>query len=68
MDKEPDMVRQHPAIYDAPENTPASRRDQLLAVGRLMPARNRLTELGAPPDEPHEVSISEALSELRSSA
>jgi antitoxin (DNA-binding transcriptional repressor) of toxin-antitoxin stability system len=39
--------------------------DRLEASGRIIPARLDLTQLGPPPDEPREVTISEALEEQR---
>jgi prevent-host-death family protein len=39
--------------------------ERLAAAGRIVPARLDLARLGPPPDRPHEVSISEALEELR---
>ena len=39
--------------------------ERLVAAGRVVPARRDLTELGPPPDRPHEISISEALAEQR---
>ena len=44
----------------------ASKFESLVAEGRLRPARRDLRSLGVPPDAPHEISISEALDELRS--
>lgn len=39
--------------------------ERLAAEGRIVPARLDLTKLGPPPDLPHEMSISEALEEMR---
>jgi len=44
----------------------ASKLESLVAEGRLRPARRDLRSLGVPSDAPHEISISEALDELRS--
>jgi prevent-host-death family protein len=44
---------------------PSSPIERLAAVGRVVPAKLDLLELGPPPDRPHEVAISEALGELR---
>ncbi len=43
-----------------------SRFENLAADGRLRPARRDLCSLGTPSDAPHEISISQALDELRS--
>lgn len=39
--------------------------ERLVAEGRLVPARLDLAALGAPPDAPREMTISEALAEQR---
>ncbi len=41
------------------------RLQRLISNGRLKPARGNLLELGRPPDEPHDLSISDALREQR---
>ncbi len=40
--------------------------ERLAASGRIRPAKGDLRDLGLPPDEPHDISISEALNEQRS--
>ena len=44
----------------------ASKFESLVADGRLRPARRDLRSLGVPSDAPHEISISQALDEMRS--
>ncbi len=39
--------------------------ERLSASGRIRPARGDLRDLGPPPAAPHDISISEALSEQR---
>jgi len=39
--------------------------ERLVAEGRVVPARLDLTELGLPPEQPREMTISEALAEQR---
>ena len=42
--------------------------ERLMAEGRIVPARLDLIELGLPPEQPCEMTISEALAEQREEA
>lgn len=63
---QPDTICEPQAAYDAyePRTTPCVER--LVSSGRLKPATVDLLELGRPLDMPHDLSISEALSQQRS--
>ena len=76
-ERQPDVIRQTPAVYGEPEpaqgaglaglasggSSPLARH---VSSGRLIPARLDLLSLGRPPDAPREMSISDALNEQRS--
>ena len=66
-----DEVRETAAVYDKrgtesqPEHGSRAAVKRLAARGRIRPARGDLRDLGPPPNEPHDISISEALKEQR---
>ncbi len=57
--------RNEPVAILAPLPGQSSAVERLIAAGRVVPARLDLTELGPPADRPHEITISEALTEQR---
>ena len=61
-----DSISEPQAVYDQRDPQTISRIERLISSRRLKPATVDLLELGRPPDERHEISISEALSEQRS--
>lgn len=57
--------RNLPVAILAPLQGRSSALGRLISSGRVIPARLDLAELGPPPEQPHEISISEALAEQR---
>ncbi len=63
--KEPvDTINETHATYDRAPRLP--RIEQLISDGRLQASIGDLLELGRPLDAPHDISISDALSQQRS--
>jgi hypothetical protein len=58
------IIRETVTEYDSMSTTSALER--LLAQGRIRQATLRLVDLGYPPSAPHDISISDALSDQRS--
>jgi prevent-host-death family protein len=57
--------RNQPVAVLGPLPGPDSTLERLTAAGRIIPARLDLLALGMPPEQPHEMTISEALAEER---
>jgi prevent-host-death family protein len=54
-----------PVAVLGPLPSRSSALERMISEGRIVPARLDLTELGPPPEQPHEMSISEALAAQR---
>ena len=65
-EKRADSISEPHAVYRQSEPRTTLAVERLISSRRLKPATVDLLELGRPPDERHEISISEALSEQRS--
>ncbi len=57
--------RGQPVAVLAPLPEPQTRRDRMIAEGRLVPARRRIGALPPPLDTKVEISLSQALTEVR---
>lgn len=67
MKRDDDEIREPMVAYGEAMAEPGSERIQrLVESGRLRPAKLDLLRLGSPPPAPHEMSLSQALAELRS--
>lgn len=65
---DPHVVREHVVEYEVLDprlEGPGRALERLVAQGRIKPAASRLVDLGYPPEAPHSMSISDALSDQR---